>query len=111
MSSQRVTIIDQERTVVAKARVAKQEGYYAGVVDLRPMSAPLRQHFEEYEEIVNNQLFGLLDQIEKKIEAFPLRVVFEDGDEADLADVQVFPSIKKVSFTVVKDGVRRASGF
>jgi hypothetical protein len=36
-----------------------------------------------------------------------LKVVFEDGHEADLADVQIYPSTKKVSFKVVKEVVHR----
>jgi hypothetical protein len=107
MSLQRVTIIDRERKVVATAQVIEQEGYFAGLADLRPMSATLREQFEEYEETVSNQVFSLLDEIEGKIGAFFLRVVFEDGQEADLVDVQLYPSTKKVSFKVMKEGVRR----
>ena len=98
MSSQRVRLIDPEGNVVAAAQVTDQGDCFAGVVDLRRAPATVRQQFEEYEEIVNNQLFGLLDEIEQKIGALLLRVVFEDGHEADLADVQIYPSAKKVSF-------------
>jgi hypothetical protein len=36
-----------------------------------------------------------------------LKVVLEDRHEANLADVQVYPSTKKVSFKVVKEAVHR----
>jgi hypothetical protein len=52
-------------------------------------------------------MFSLLDEIEGKIETILLKVVFEDGHEADLADVQIYPSTKKVSFKVVKETVHR----
>lgn len=107
MSPQRVTLIDQGRNVVATAQVTEEEGYFVGRIDLSSMSATLRQQFEEYEEIVNNQLFSLLDEMEEKIGTFLLKVVFEDGYEADLADVQIYPSAKKVSFKVVKEAVHR----
>ena len=65
------------------------------------MPATLRQQFEEYEEIVNHQMFSLLDEMEEKIGTFLLRAVFEDDHEADLVDVQIYPSTKKVSFRAV----------
>ena len=108
MSSQRVTIIDQSRQVVATAEVSEQGGYFAGRVDLSFMPAALQHQFEEYEEVVNQQMFSFLDEIEDKIESLLLKVVFADGDVAQLADVQIYPSTKSVSFKVVKEAVRRA---
>jgi len=102
MISQRVTLIDQGRQVVATAQVAEQDGAFAGRIDLGPMPVPLQRLFEEYEEIVNTHMFSLLDESEAKIEALHLKGVFEDGHEAALTDVQIYPSTKKVSFQVVK---------
>ena len=107
MSLQRVTLIDHEGQVVATAQVAEQDGTFAGRIDLRRMSAELQRQFEAYEEIVNNHMFGLLDEIEEKIERLLLKVVFEDGREAGLADVQMYPSTKNVSFKVVQEAVNR----
>ncbi len=107
MSLQRVTLIDQEGKVVATAQVAKQDDTFAGRIDLRLMSAALQRQFEVYEEIVTNHMFGLLDEIEEKIGRLLLKVVFEDGREAGLADVQIYPSTKKVSFKVVPEAVNR----
>ena len=106
MSSQQVTIIDYKRTVVATAQVTEQDGTFTGRIDLRPMSVPHRRQFEAYEAIVNEQMFGLLDEIEEKIGSMRLKVVFADGHVAPLADLQIYPSIKKVSFKVVKEAVR-----
>lgn len=106
MILQHVTIIDEERHVVATAQVAEQDGTFTGRIDLSLMSAPLQQQFEGYEEIVNNQMFSLLDEIEEKIGNILLKVVFADGDEANLADVQIYPSTKKVSFKAVRETVR-----
>ena len=102
MISQRVTLIDQGRQVIATAQVAEQDGAFVGRIDLSPMPVPLRRLFEEYEEIVNTHTFSLLDEIEEKIENLHLKVVFEDGYEAALADVQIYPSTNKVSFQVLK---------
>ena len=102
MISQHVTLIDQGRQVVATAQVAEQDGTFAGRINLSSMPVPLRRLFEEYEEIVNTHTFSLLDEIEEKIETLHLKAVFEDGHEAALADVQIYPSTNKVSFQVLK---------
>ena len=102
MISQLVTLIDQGRQVVAMAQVTEQDGRFVGRINLSPMPVQLRRLFEEYEEIVNTQMFSLLDEIEEQIETLHLKVVFEDGHEAALADVQIYPSTNKVSFQVLK---------
>jgi hypothetical protein len=103
MISQRVTLIDQGRQVVATAQVGEQDGTFIGRIDLSPTPVPLRRLFEEYEEIVNAHTFSLLDEIEEKIENLHLKVVFEDGSESALADMQIYPSTNKVSFQVLKE--------
>lgn len=99
------THIDQESTGVATAQVAEQDGYFTGLIDLSLMSATFQRQFEEYDEIINNHMFSLLNEIEEKIGTILLQVVFEDDHEADLTDVQIYPST--VSFKVVKEAARR----
>ena len=110
MSLQQVTIIDQKREVVATAQVTEQDGTFTGRIDLSPMSVPQRRQFEIYEEIVSQQMFSLLDEIEEKIGAMRLQVVWADGHVAPLADLQIYPSTKKVSFKVVKEAAVRYPG-
>jgi len=69
------------------------------------MPVPLQRLFAEYEEIVSTHMFSLLDELEEKIETLHLKGIFEDGHEAVLTDVQIYPSTKKVSFQVVQGGV------
>ena len=101
MSSQCVTLITQGRQVIATAQVAEQHGQFTGRIDLHPMPGPLQRLFAEYEEMVSTQMFSLLDAVEEQIAALHLTGVFEDGHAAVLADVQIYPSTKKVSFQVV----------
>ena len=103
MSSQCVTLIDHERQVIATAHVTEQQGQFVGRVDCRPMPLPLQRLFTEYEEIVSTQTFSLLDAVEDQIATLYLIGVFEDGHEAALADVQIYPSTKTVSLQVVQD--------
>jgi hypothetical protein len=110
MTLQRVTLIDQERQVIARAEVAEQDGAFVGRIDPGLMPMPLRQLFEEYEEIVNTRTFSLLDGIEEKIENLHLKGMFEDGYEVTLTDVQIYPSTNRVSFQVLKGIVSQPGG-
>ena len=109
MILQRVTLIDQKQQVVATTHVAEQEGIFAGQIDLSCMPVLLQRLFKEYEEIVTTHMFSLLDEIEEQIETLHLKGAFEDGSETTLTDVQIYPSLKKVSFQVVKGGVSHPS--
>jgi hypothetical protein len=57
------------------------------------------------EDIVNNQTFSLLDQIEEEIGAIPFVAVFEDGCESSIKDLQIFPKSGTLSFTVAEPAV------
>ncbi len=103
MNNQTIKLIDQKQTVVATAQVSRSEERFAGWIDLRPMPGCLRQTFDEYEEIVNDQMFSFLDEIEEQIDAMRLRVIFEKGEEAALQDLQIYPSSNRVSFKLVKE--------
>ncbi len=102
MSAQCVTLINHERQVVATAHVTEQQGQFIGRVDCSLMPLPLQQLFTAYEELVNTQVFSLLDEVEDHIARLHLRGIFEDGHEAVLADVQIYPSTKTMSFQVVQ---------
>jgi hypothetical protein len=104
MSTRTVKIIDQSRGVVATAQVTERGERFAGLIDLSPMPARLRETFEEYEEIVNGQMFSLLDEIEAQIGTVPLQVVFEGGGEAAVEELQIYPSTGRVSFKIAKEG-------
>jgi hypothetical protein len=109
MSSQCVTLINPDRQVVATAHVAEQHGQFIGRIDCSPMPLPLQRLFMEYEEMVNTQVFSLLDEVEDHIARLHLLGVFEDGHEAALTDVQIYPSTETVSFQVVQDTVSHST--
>jgi hypothetical protein len=111
MKGSNIKMIDQCRNVVATARVAERDGYFAGLIDLSLAPANLRQKFEEYEEIVNSQMFSLLDEIEEQIGALPLKVVFEEGAEFFVADLQLYPGKGRISFKILKEPAPARQGF
>ena len=104
MNTQSVQSIDQTAAVVATAQVVEKDGRFSGRVDLSPMPANLRQLFDEFEEIVNDQVFSLLDEVEEKIAAHALKVVLADGQPAPCDDLQVYPSTGRISFRLVCSG-------
>jgi len=98
--SQSIVILDQTRSVVATAVVKFHENHSTGEVDVDHIPVSLRQLFEEYERIVNNRIFSLLDQLEDQISRLSLSVVFEGGEEHPLCDVQPFLTARTLSFKI-----------
>jgi hypothetical protein len=97
-----ITIVDGERNAVATAAVEFQKGVYSGSANMDRMPEPLRELFEQYEEIVNNQIFSLLDQIEDRIGDISFSVVFDDGRRFPIRDLQIFPEGGTVSFRMAE---------
>jgi len=98
MNTQHVQLVDPSRAVLAVAQVADEGGYFGGTIDLRSTPAHLRALFGEFEEIVNGQMFVFLDEIQERISSLPITVVFDDGLEVHIKDLQVFPSTGDISF-------------
>jgi hypothetical protein len=51
-------------------------------------------------------MFSLLDAVESKIHALAVKAVFEDGSEALVKDLQIFPSTGDVSFKLAETPVQ-----
>jgi hypothetical protein len=98
MSTSGVRFIGQSNHVVATAQVADNSGRFAGPIDLGLMPTDLLHQFEAYEEVVNGQMFSLLDEIEERINASQLKVAFEEGLETPVEDLQIYPRTGRVSF-------------
>jgi hypothetical protein len=84
-------LLDSAGKVVALAHVEGDGPIYSGDVDLSPMPAGLRCLFEEFETLVNEQVFSRLDSIEDRIAAAGLSAAFEDGRAVPVAELQIFP--------------------
>ncbi|MBV9123936.1 MAG: hypothetical protein JO112_11310 [Planctomycetes bacterium] len=98
MTPQLAYLLDQGNNRVAVVNVTFTGTHYEGTISLENTPPELRRLFEEYEEIVEGQMFSLLDSIEEKIGSIPFKVSFENRTEACLEDLQVFPSTGAVSF-------------
>jgi hypothetical protein len=98
MNQQVIQLIDPNRNVVATGQVAEKQGLFAGEVNLASMPPRLRRLFEEFEEMVSSQVFSVLDEMEDKISSAGLQIVFPDGQEAGVRDLQIYPSTGEISF-------------
>jgi len=103
MRTQMIKLIHPDRAVVATAQVLEEGAQYRGRIDLGLMPAPLKQTFADFEEIVNGQMFSLLDEIEEQIGAMGLKIRFSSGYEAKTADLQIYPSTNRISFQLAKE--------
>ena len=102
MATQTVKLMDPSRKVIATAQVADEGAFYGGTIDLRETPPNLRTLFEEFEEIVNGQMFAFLDNLQARISAVSPKAVFDTGQEAEINDLQVFPSTGEVSFKITE---------
>jgi hypothetical protein len=100
MATQPSFLLDQSSTKVAVLNVEPSGDRYRGTICLDATPSDLKHLFEEFEENVEGQMFSLVDEVEEKICAIPLKVVFANGKEAYVEDLQVYPSTKRVSFKV-----------
>ena len=93
-----VTLIDGSGTTLAVARVSEHDGGFRGTIDLNGTPPELRAVFEEFEEIVNGQMFSVLDEIEEKLNALPIRAILDGDSPREVGDLQVYPGTGDVSF-------------
>jgi len=100
MATQPIFLVDQSSTRIAVLNVVPSGDHYRGTICLDATPPELKHLFEEFEENVEGQMFSLADEIEEKIGVIPLRVIFPNGMEEFVEDLQVYPSTKRVSFKV-----------
>src|SRR4051794_11458455 len=93
-----IHLIDAMGAKVASLDIHHRGDSFGGTITLEATPSGLRQLFEQFEEVVEGQMFGLLDGIEEKIQAVGLRAVFATGAVAEVEDFQVYPSRNAVSF-------------
>ena len=98
MNPRDVQLVDRFQTVLGEAQVTQQGDLHGGTIDLRTTPSSIRSLFDEFEEVVNGQMFVFLDEIEAKINSLTIKVVFDDGFERLIKDLQVFPEAGELSF-------------
>lgn len=102
MNKRKVQLIDPSKNVLAIAQVSDEGTHFGGSVELQRMPADMRAVFNEFEDIVNGQLFSFLDEIEEKIESFRIKIVLDNGQETTIKNLQVFPATGRISFKLAQ---------
>jgi hypothetical protein len=98
MDTQSVRFVDASGNFMATGHVNDEGGHYGGTIQVRELPSSTRELFEEFEETVNDQMLSLIDEIQARIGALRVKVVFSDGHESALHDLQIYPSTGDVSF-------------
>ncbi len=107
MTTQHAYLVDQSAARVAELDIALVGDRFSGTICLNETPPELTRLFAEFEENVEGQMFTLADEIEETIAAIRLKVVFPNGEEASVEDLQVYPSTKRVSFKTRQPAVLR----
>ena len=68
MQTQAVRLIDRSRSVVATMQVTDEGTHYSGTIDLHETPTDLLALFREFDELVNGQVFSLVDEVDERIE-------------------------------------------
>jgi|ERR1043166_914505 hypothetical protein len=114
MKQQIVQLIDPTGQVVATAQVADEGGRFGGSIDLEATPPEMRALFVRFDELVNGQVFSLLDEIEDRIAGLGLRARLEGGIESSVEQLQIHPSTGDVSFRlgipVAVNGISKKNG-
>jgi len=103
-----VTFVDSGGRIIATAVVDSRKKRYSGAIDLQCTPASFRRLFEEYEAIVNDQVFSLLDQMEDRINSEAIYACFANGPE-QIKELQISPRAGTVSFELVHSPAPQAS--
>src|SRR5947209_1083116 len=71
---------------------------FEGTIDTGKLPEELRQLFADFEEVVEGQMFSLLDPIEERVQAAQLQLAWDGGGTTRVDDLQIFPSTGAISF-------------
>jgi hypothetical protein len=100
MSARTIKLLGSSGELLATGQVVLDGDHFEGSIDLSPMPASMLRAFQEFEELVNGQVFSLLDDIEQRINDLAIQVAFDEGRRGFVEDLQIYPSNGLTSFRV-----------
>lgn len=98
MNARTIKLLGPSGELWATGVVVLEGDHFEGSIDLSLMPASMLRTFEEFEELVNGQVFSLLDGIEQRINDLAIKAAFDGGREAFVEDLQIYPSTGLTSF-------------
>jgi hypothetical protein len=100
MKFRAVELFDSSGRLVAVAKVHDEGHYFGGSIDLTGTPERFRTLFDEFEKTINDQMLGLVEDVQAKIHSLDIKAVFDGNFEARAVDLQVFPSTGEVTFRI-----------
>jgi hypothetical protein len=101
MSVRTIKLLGPAGELLATGQVDWEQDRFTGQFDLQSMPAAPLQLFQEFEELVNDQILSLLDDIEQRIRDLGVKVGFDDGRVVVVENLQIYPSTGLASFKAV----------
>lgn len=101
MTVRNIKLVNREGLLLANTQVMELADRFEGAVDLEGIPPSVRALFEEFEEIVNGQMFSFLDDIQERIRNLGIKAVLENGTQRGILDLQVYPCQGDVSFRLM----------
>jgi hypothetical protein len=98
MSEQHLYLAEELGTRLCSVLVQHVGDQFEGTFDVSMLPTEFRALLAEFEEIVEGQMFSLLDDIEGRIRLARLQIASEDGTRTPISNLQAFPSTGAISF-------------
>lgn len=94
-----IQLLDRNGNMIASCPVEERDDRFRGEIQADSLPRAVRAVFDEFEEIVNGQIFSLLDEVEDKITSLGIRARFSDGLTVEAKDLQMYPKDGVFSFS------------
>lgn len=94
-------LIDSQGKIIGLVRVSTEGSLWSGEIDLTGAVSSVVALFTGFEILVSMQVLLLIGEVEIEIARLgPRLLLAESGEVLPVADLQVYPSQRKVSFRV-----------
>lgn len=94
-------LIDSQNNIIGLVRVSTEGNLWSGEIDLTGAASSVVALFTRFEVLVDMQVLSLIDEVEIEIARLgPRLLLAESGEVLPVADLQVYPAQRKVSFRV-----------
>ena len=91
-------LTDASSARLAALDVSVTDDHFEGTANLDQLPDDVRGLFAEFEDVVEGQVFSLLDSVELRIRSAGLRLDWGNGASSPVEDLQIFPSTGAISF-------------
>lgn len=91
-------LVDAQGGLIGRVRVSEEDGLWSGDIDLSGAAPSVVSLFTEFEELVNDQVFSLLDDVQAQVARLGPRFWVAEEEAVLVEDLQIYPALRAVSF-------------